>query len=685
MLNRQAKATPRPAERGHFEPHLQGLRAIAVLLVVVYHFYPGRLSGGYIGVDIFFVISGYLITGQLARELLRNGTIRLPAFWAKRARRLLPAAILVLIFATVMTLVVLPLSGLVESLREILASTFYIENWALAANAVDYLASTDESLVQHYWSLSLEEQFYILWPLLLLAATWLAARLKRPGVLAGVVGAASILSFIFSIAYTTTNSSQAYFSTFTRIWEFGVGALLALLPALRPRGAVMTNLLGYAGLAVVLGCGYLYNPSTPFPGYMAAIPALGTAAIIASARRESRFDLARVLSVRPMRFIGDISYSLYLWHWPLIVIAPYIPGWGLGTINRVVLFISCFVLGWLTKRYVEDPARTWTFLTAKRPRATYGFVLGAMALSALLVATVFLIQNPKYDAAAAELRTIAVHPPACFGAAVSTGCDNPALTASVIPSAGFGNADRPDHIECFVQLNDARVHPCTFGSKDPAAPRIALIGDSHAYQYLDAMIAQAERRGWSLTTYLKGACPWTTADVGGPTPAFIDSCTGFRSSLASTLANEKPFDAIFTAALAATPVIAGDPLKAAEAGFSDAWKTQAQGAPVVTIVDNPDLVDDPNKCLRLTTDASTCAVPRADVLQKNDPLRRAAESGTNVTLVDLTDTYCDARVCHVVIGGANVYRDKDHLTVTFAGTIGPIIGDAIESRLTVRG
>ena len=285
---------------------------MAVLAVTAVHAWPELLRGGFVGVDIFFVLSGYLITGQLARELARTGRIALPAFWAKRARRLLPASILVLVFATIMTLVVLPLSSLTTSLREILASILYVEN---------YLASSDESLVQHYWSLSLEEQFYILWPLLLLAATWLAGRMRRANVLIGVVSAATILSFIFSVVYTATNPSEAYFSTFTRMWEFGVGAVLALLPSLRPRSATVSNLLGYSGFAVVLACGYLFNSSTPFPGYMAAIPVLATAAIIVSASRANRFDAARVLGVRPMRFIGDISYSVYLWHWPLIVIA----------------------------------------------------------------------------------------------------------------------------------------------------------------------------------------------------------------------------------------------------------------------------------------------------------------------------------------------------------------------------
>ncbi|MFP7761581.1 acyltransferase family protein [Marisediminicola sp. LYQ85] len=673
----------RIAEPAHFQPHIQGLRAIAVLLVVVYHFWPGRLSGGYIGVDIFFVISGYLITGQLARELHRSGRIALPAFWAKRARRLLPAALVVLIFATVATLVFLPLSGMVASLREILAATFYVENWALAASSVDYLAAGDETMVQHYWSLSLEEQFYIFWPLLLLGAVWLGAKYfaerKWTFLLAVVVGV-SILSLVTSVVYTATNPAEAYFVTFTRIWEFGVGAILALLPRLRPRGAVFTNILGFGGVFVILACSYLYDASTPFPGYAALLPVLATAAVLVSDRREGWFDIGTALSGRPQRFVGDISYSLYLWHWPLIVIAPYVPWWGLSTAHRLALFAACFVLAWLTAKLVEDPARTWTYLTTRRPRTTYAWVVGSMALSVVLVAGVFAIQNPRYEAAATELAQITENPPECFGAAVSEGCANPELADVIIPSPGFGNADEPDRDECFVQLNGSEVVACEFGSSDTAAPRVALIGDSHAYQYIEAMIDLADTNGWALTTYLKGACPWTTADVSGPSAVFTDSCAQFRSNLADELDEAEPYDAIFTAGLAATPIVADDPVEAAAAGYAEAWTTQAGGAPVVTIVDNPDLLDDPNKCLR-TSDAADCAVDRDDVLAETDPLALAAEQ-TGATLLDFTDTFCSADECAVVISGANVYRDQDHLTVTFAGTMAPYIGDALEAAIS---
>src|SRR6195952_2764732 len=384
------------AKRGapaHFLPHVQGLRAIAVLLVVIYHFEPGRLTGGYIGVDVFFVISGFLITQQLSRELERPDRIKLPSFWAKRVRRLLPAALLVLLFSTVATFLIMPLSALTENLKEILASTFYVENWALAANSVDYLAaSNDASLVQHYWSLSLEEQFYLVWPILLLGPSIFGVRKlsrTRPGSSFGATGrwnamivlvvAASVISLILSIVFTKNDPASAYFVTYTRVWEFGVGALLALIPRLRPTRAWFVNVLGYAGVLAILIAGFTFDRNTPFPGYAALVPVLGTAAVIVSHRSEHRFDIGRVLSTRVPRFFGDISYSLYLWHWPLIVIAPFIPGWGLSIYNRVILFVVAVVLAWLTKKFVEDPTRQWKFWTLRKPRITFSFMLAGMA------------------------------------------------------------------------------------------------------------------------------------------------------------------------------------------------------------------------------------------------------------------------------------------------------------------
>ncbi|GAA3730676.1 acyltransferase family protein [Leifsonia bigeumensis] len=673
----------RPTKASHFLPHVQGLRAIAVMLVVLYHVWPGRLSGGYIGVDIFFVISGFLITGQLARELDRTGRIALPSFWAKRARRLLPAAITVLVFCALAVLFLLPLSSLVSEAKEILASTFYFENWQLALSSVDYLASHDATTVQHYWSLSLEEQFYIVWPLLLLGATWLgvkffAARRWLPMV--GIVVVVSVVSLAASAFYTATNPAEAYFVTWTRFWEFGAGAILALLPRLRPTGAWWPNLIGYAGLAMILAAAWFFDRDTPFPGYTALLPVIGTAMVITTDRAKHWWDVGSVLGGPPQRFVGDISYSLYLWHWPLIIVAPYIPGWGLSGWNRVALIAICFLLAWLTKKFIEDPVRTWKFFTLRRPRITYLGVIGLMAVSSLFVGAAWVVNNPRYEAEAAELQQIRADLPDCFGALAGPDCENPELAGAIIPSPGFGNADSPGHVECFVQLNESAVKACHFGSESPDAPRIALIGDSHAYQYIETLIALADERGWSLTTYLKGACPWTTAPVSGPSPAFTASCVDWRANLADELSAVAPYDVVFTAALAHTPytVSAADHDEVLRDGFLEAWK-QAAGAAIVTIVDNPDFVEDPNKCLRNAA-PDACTELRADVLAQTDPLALAGAMA-GATVLDFTDSYCDDTVCFSVVGGANVYRDQDHLTRTFALTLGPAIGDAIAARL----
>jgi peptidoglycan/LPS O-acetylase OafA/YrhL len=683
------------AERpDHFLPHIQGLRAIAVLLVVIYHFWPGRLTGGYIGVDVFFVISGFLITQQLARQLERTDRIALPSFYAKRARRLLPAAITVLVFAGLATLFIMPLSSLTENVREILASTFYVENWVLALNSVDYLAAANEaSLVQHYWSLSLEEQFYLFWPVLMLGASVFAVKVLKRRKWVGLIAVLAIVglgSFALSVFVTASDPAAAYFVTYTRVWEFAVGGALALLPRLRPTRAWQSNILGWGGIVVVLACGYLFTASTPFPGYMAAIPVLGTAAIIVAHHREKPWDAGRVLSWRPVSFVGDISYSLYLWHWPLIVIAPYIPGWGLSIWNRLALLAFCFVLAWLTKRFIEDPARGWRFFTTRRPRATLIGVVAAMAVSSLVVGGAWAVQQPKYDAEASQLAQTLENPPECFGAAsgptdglapIDPLCDNPDLAGLIIPSPGFGNADRPEHPDCLSTLNDATVRDCRFGSDAADAPQIALIGDSHAYALMDPFIQMAETNGWHLTTYLKGGCPWTTTPLAAR-DAFAVSCDTWRASLTDALAAAAPFDAVFTAALTDRNVPGtSDDETVAAAGYAEAWApVLASGTPIVTVVDNPSWEDDPNKCLR-TEDATSCTVPRDEGLATFDPIALAATgaaaAGDDVTLLDFSDTYCTPEECSAVVGGANVYRDVDHLTRTFAFTLEPFLERAM--------
>lgn len=664
-----------------------------MLFVVLYHFWPGRLSGGYVGVDVFFVISGFLITAHLARELQQTGTVRLGQFWARRARRLLPASLLVLLFCAIVvsTPYLMPASALPDEIREIIASTFYVENWYLAFSSADYLAQAgDPTTVQHYWSLSLEEQFYVLWPLIMLLAAWIAVKFFRGSRLRAVViaiGVVSVASFAFSVLYTLTNPAPAYFVTFGRMWQFGVGALIALVPALRIRNAIGSFVLGWAGIIALLYTAFTFDGQTPFPGYAAALPTLGAAAIIAASNTGRWWYPTRLLSIRPMRFTGDISYSLYLWHWPLIIIAPSVPFWGLTIYHRVALLALCFVLAWLTKRFVEDPVRRWKTLTARRPRVTLWGALAAMAVVASVAGIGWAANAPAYRAGVQAIEQVRENPPECFGAAavLDSSCAG-STSDAILPAPGFAGVDAPPERQCFVQLNDSRPVSCEFGSKDPEAPRVALIGDSHAFQLLTTFQGIADREGWRLTTFFKGACPWSTTPLstGG---AFGAACADWRSGVQTALEKQR-FDVVFTSAIATTPY-ASDGFEssyaAAVAGYREAWSSMTdRGTPVVTVVDNPTWETDPNKCLR-TRDVSSCDGARADVLREDDPLREAADGMDKVTLLDFTDVFCDETSCRTVVGGANIYRDQDHLTVTFADTLAPYYTAALKDAMARAG
>lgn len=685
--------SPEHAEPSRFLPHVQGLRAIAVLCVVLYHFWPGRVTGGYIGVDIFFVISGFLITSHLMRELTATGTVRLGQFWARRARRLLPASLLVLLFCAVVVMspYLMPTSALPNEVREILASTFYVENWYLALNSADYLNHGGEpTTVQHYWSLSLEEQFYVMWPLIMLLAALVAVKWFRGARRRAIIvalGLVTAVSFVFCVVFTITDPAPAYFVTFGRMWQFGVGAMIALVPLLRVRHAVGSFLLGWAGIAALLYATFTFDGQTPFPGYMAAVPTLGAAAVIAASNTDRWWYPTRILSIRPAQFVGDISYSLYLWHWPLIVIAPSVPFWGLTIYHRVSLLVLCFVLAWLTKRFVEDPVRGWKVLTRRPARVTLWSSLAGMVVVALVAGTAWFANAPLYDRGTRDIAELQQDPPECFGAAsvLDPSCADVGFGDTILPAPGFAGIDRPADEQCFVQLTDSRPVSCTFGSDDPDAPRVALIGDSHAYQLLSTFQRMAQDNGWQLVTWFKGACPWNATPLSTP-GAFGAACTDWRERVQRAI-DDADLDAVFTAAIATTsysPAGFDSAHDAAVAGYRDAWSTVTErGIPVITVVDNPVWETDPNKCLR-TRDMSECDAPREEVLVADDPLRDAASGLDAVTLLDFTDVFCATDTCAPVVGGANVYRDQDHLTVTFADTLAPWYTEAIQTALANR-
>ncbi|MSZ20774.1 MAG: acyltransferase family protein, partial [Actinobacteria bacterium] len=285
---------------------IQALRAAAVLMVVIFHLWPNRLPGGFAGVDVFFVISGFLISGSLFSELADRGRIRFAAFWAKRIRRLLPAALLVIALTALFSLVFVPTFTRQGYFAEAIASTFYVENWQLAASATNYFAA-QPSPFQHYWSLAVEEQFYLLWPLLLGLVAYLAKR-KSTATFRLLIAAISIASFAYSLFLSYAQPNLAYFTTFGRVWEFGLGALLALGGRRIRLTPVGQTLLSVGGFAAILVSAVWLNEEMAFPGWAALIPALGTAAVILAGLQTLPKWLDRWYGLRPIAFTGEISY-----------------------------------------------------------------------------------------------------------------------------------------------------------------------------------------------------------------------------------------------------------------------------------------------------------------------------------------------------------------------------------------
>ena len=362
------ETTQEPAAARRFRPDVEGLRAIAVLFVVLYHAHLPGISGGFVGVDVFFVISGFLITGLLVREHEQRSSISIPGFYARRARRILPASTLVVlltVFATYHWLGFLEGNAVAVDAKW---TAVFLANIHLAQIGTSYFGSqAPPSPLQNMWSLGVEEQFYVVWPGLFLLVAAVGRRLNvrvKLGVLLVMIVTAS---FVWSILQTSNNSTWAYFSPLTRAWELGVGALVAIAAPLLGRISRKTALaMGCLGAVGVVGSGFLFNASTPYPGSAAALPVFGTALLIAAGTAAARLPTERILSTRPFQWFGARSYSLYLWHWPILIIVAEHSFAPLSLWQNLLCVVVAIVAAALSYRFVETPVRRSQFLL-KRP------------------------------------------------------------------------------------------------------------------------------------------------------------------------------------------------------------------------------------------------------------------------------------------------------------------------------
>jgi peptidoglycan/LPS O-acetylase OafA/YrhL len=656
-----------------FRPEIQALRALAVTLVVVFHLWPQALSGGYVGVDVFFVISGYLITAHLWSEVERTGTVSLTAFWSRRLRRLLPAASVVLGASLLLMLLVVPRSLWQQTVVEVGASALWAQNWVLSAGAVDYLAADGTpTLVQHYWSLSVEEQFYVVWPVLLVGL--LALRSRRV-VVRWVLLAVAVGSFTVSVLLASTSSG--YFNTATRAWEFAAGGLLALSPGLlarfreRPRLARAT---AWVGIGMIGASAAVFTSTTPFPGSAAALPVLGTVLVIAGGADDARSLLGRVVRLAPVQRLGDISYSLYLWHWPLIIAVGYLP---IGTAWHPVLVVPlALVLAALTKRFVEDPGRA-----SRSTRRTYGFSLAAIATIVVLATSTWgVVYTDTVASARTTLERAEADP--CFGAAALVeGCDAPfAVTASV--DTAFAAQDRGVLAEpCSSRGTD--VKECWFGDLDSYERTVAIVGNSHAAALVEGIDAYGKEHGWRVLLMRKTDCLGvSTLDLGGSGGA---DCATWTQNVRAELASRDDIDLVLfgSHSNALHYLSAAEPstqeLEALTTEISASYTSLLErGIRVLVVGDTPGTRPVPApECVYLQRDAYDPCAEEPGGLEDDNIVATVGRATSGVEYLSLLPYVC-SNDCHALIGGLVVYFDDHHLSGSFSRSLAPYLGAAID-------
>ncbi|HEU5034010.1 MAG TPA: acyltransferase family protein [Mycobacteriales bacterium] len=694
-----------------FRADVEGLRAVAVGLVVAYHAGVPFLGGGFVGVDVFFVLSGFLITGLLAGELTESGSLSFLRFYGRRARRLLPLSTVVLVTTAIVFAAVLSPLDRGRLAADLRAAALYLANWHFAAGSLDYLHDPSSSPVLHYWSLAVEEQFYLVWPVLLVVAGRRAARRGRPEAarrrMTTALAVLAVGSLVSSIVITRTSSPYAYYGLHTRAWELAAGGLLALTGhRLRHQPSWLRALLAAVGLVTVVVSAVAIGTSTPFPGAAALGPVLGTVLVVAAGTGGVTAGAARLLTTRPFTYVGRLSYAWYLWHWPALVFAGTVAGPGAGPhpfasmqLARgwpaLAAVAASFALSVAAHRWLEDPVRRSRWLAAVKARS---LVLGAALTAASVTAIAVVLPVTDGATGGPVLAAVASVRPGKAVVEVSRSADREVLLAETPARA---RSDEPHGTrDCYAgYLQVTAPADCVFG--DPHGSRtIALIGDSHAEQWFPALEQAAQRRHWRLWLWAKVACPMVALPVR--LPQFDDTyrwCTSWRQAVLDRLSTLPRLDAIVVSHFGSLANRSGrftdgdgTTLTASElpAAWQQAWRETGRrlaehARRLVVIRDPPTPPGDVPACLAAHgADARPCSFPRSSGFRLSDQLY-AAEHAAGVArqrFLDLDDLLCPDDPCPVVAtDGTILYRDSHHLTASISRDLAPVLARRLRELL----
>jgi len=610
---------------------IQGLRALAAILVTFFH--AKWVSGGFIGVDIFYVISGFLITGLLMREIDTTGTINFKEFYSRRFRRLLPTSFFVLSITAIISWLLIPGTMRASLGRDIIAASLYVSNYLFAWWQADYqnLDATPSPVI-HYWSLAVEEQFYLVWPLLLLLFFTIAIRLKSRKILTYLISFVTALSFIFSIYQTETTPIWSFYSLPTRAWELGLGALLVLIPPIRTK-----KLVGLLGFVLIMVSSFIFNETTAFPGINALLPVLGTVMLISTIYSWPPF-LNDVANSRIFQWLGKISYPLYLWHWPLLVLPSTYLARPLGSLELIMAIILTIFLAYLTHRFIEEPFRKKTTSPSLVFKTT-----GLITIASVLIGvSIMLTTTDKIDV---------------------TGI-NGAVSISQIKARPIIYEDG-----CHANYPQTISGLCEYGDLN-STKTIILYGDSHAAQWFPALNEIAKRAGYKLISLTKSAC--SSVDIiRSDQGAFkMSRCKQWRLNSIKRIQQVKP-DVLIMSSFQyfAQPAQFTDRNKWWDDGQRKLLKEVRNSSPqLIYITDTPHPMRDIPSCLANYSIAKCSATSRSENL-----------SIAGFKVIDPNSWLC-SQVCPAVKDGLVVYRDESHISVDISLALIPQLSQALRDQ-----
>ncbi len=692
----------RLAKTSGYRPEIQALRAVAVLMVMLYHLWPTHLVGGFAGVDVFFVISGFLITQHLWNSAAA-GRLSLSGFYARRVRRLAPASMFVLIAVLVATALIVPFGQWKAYTAEIIGSALLVQNWVLAHNSVDYLAADNTpSPVQHYWSLSVEEQFYLVWPLLILIVAVLLRRSAvrtRARATLGVLGVMFVGSLVFSVIYTHANPAPAYFVTPGRVWQFAAGGMLALatpagLIGVRersPAAARAAAVASWLGFGAIVAVAFLLNAhSVAYPSAWGLLPVIPTMIVIwAGSGDRVGWSPHRVYDLAPVQFLGTVSYPIYLWHWPLIVLTPYLVG-DLHVRMKLAIGVVTIILSALTTLLIENPIRFSPALSARRLMAP----IGAAGVSCLLIVAPSLVlasqASAKFAAQKVAVSQKIADGASCFGAHAMENkaqCDPvQGQVSEAAVSASGSDEPQPFRDKCIDPLTRHKGVYCDYGDTSKP-PTVMLWGDSHAAAWGGAFDEAGKEGGIHVVVGSRQGCPATeTAPIATVFRSISakeqGDCDAHNQQMLDMVRNTKSIKMVVLASYS-TDYVYG-PNKKSPSYWSGTTKLIADlhalgvkirllGDVPLTGSDSAHRVDGPT-CLAKNLDhPEKCANKRAVALNTRALRNAIAKSPVKnfVRVIDTSAEFCDATECPMLIGSVPVFFDASHITDTYSRTMGP--------------